>query len=61
MGTDFCKLKAPFVWYDLLHVLDVLSQFPWLKDDPRLREMLDVLQSKENAEGQYTPESIWTA
>ena len=36
MGTDFRKLKAPFVWYDLLHVLDVLSQFSWLKGDPRL-------------------------
>jgi hypothetical protein len=28
MGTDFTKLKAPLVWYDLLHVLDVLSRFP---------------------------------
>ena len=31
MGTDFRKLKVPLVWYDLLHVLDVLSSFPWLK------------------------------
>lgn len=61
MGTDFCKLKAPFIWYDLLHVLDVLSQFPELKDDPRLKNMLNILRSKENSERQYTPESIWTA
>ncbi|RJQ44276.1 MAG: hypothetical protein C4545_01450 [Anaerolineaceae bacterium] len=61
MGTDFCKLKAPFVWYDLVHVLDVLSQFPWLSADPRIKEMLDILRSKGNAEGQFTPESIWTA
>ena len=28
MGTDFRKLKAPFVWYDLLHVLDVPLALP---------------------------------
>jgi hypothetical protein len=52
MGTDFRKLKAPLVWYDLLHVLDVLSGFPWLRDDPRLAEM---------AAGRFTPESVWQA
>ena len=61
MGTDFSKIKAPFIWYDLLHVLDVLSQFSWLKGDPRLIEMLNILKSKEDAEGKFTPESIWMA
>lgn len=61
MGTDFRKLKAPFIWYDLLHVLDVLTRFPWLHDDPRLLEMLAQLRSKADAQGRYTPESIWTA
>lgn len=27
MGTDFRKVKAPLVWYDILHVADVLSRF----------------------------------
>ena len=40
MGTDFRKLKVPLVWYDLLHVLDVLSSFPWLKKDGRLLDMV---------------------
>jgi hypothetical protein len=61
MGTDFRKIKAPFVWYDLLHVLDVLSQFDWLKTDDRLKEMVSVLKSKVGADGKYTPESEWTA
>ena len=61
MGTDFCKLKAPFIWYDLLHVLDVLSQFSWVKGDPRIQDMLAVLKSKANAEGRFTPESVWMA
>ena len=30
MGSDFRKLKAPFIWYDILHVLEVLTQFDWL-------------------------------
>jgi hypothetical protein len=61
MGTDFRKLKVPCVWYDLLHVLDVLSQFPWLKSDTRVREMLALLKSKADPQGRFTLESVWTA
>ncbi len=61
MGTDFRKLKVPFVWYDLAHVLDVLSQFPWLNEDTRLRDMLGVLRAKMDHEGRFTLESVWTA
>jgi hypothetical protein len=61
MGKDFRKLKVPFVWYDLLHVLDVLSRFTWLKGDPRLQGMLEVLKNKANDEGCFTLESVWTA
>lgn len=60
MGTDFRKLKAPFVWYDLLHVLEVLSKFPWLADDPRLQDMLAVLLRKADSQGRFVPESVWT-
>jgi hypothetical protein len=60
MGTDFRKLKVPLVWYDILHVLDVLSLFPWLKQDARLLDMLDILRSKADDQGRFTPESIWT-
>jgi hypothetical protein len=61
MGTDFRKLKVPFVWYDLVHVLDVLSRFPWLRDDPRLLEMVSVLKSKADGQGCFTIESVWTS
>jgi hypothetical protein len=61
MGTDFCKLKAPLVWYDLLHVLDVLSQLPWLVGDERLEDMLSVLSGRADAQGRFTPQSVWTA
>lgn len=61
MGNDFRKLKAPLVWYDLLHVLSVLVRFPWLQGDPRLGEMLDLLAAKADDQGRFTPESIWKA
>jgi hypothetical protein len=61
MGTDFRKLKVPFVWYDLMHVLDILTRFSWLKNDDRLHEMLAILKGKADQQGCFTIESIWTA
>jgi hypothetical protein len=61
MGTDFRKLKAPPFWYDILHVLDVLSHFAWTRKDRRFRQMLKTVESKANQHGQFVPESVWTA
>jgi hypothetical protein len=60
IGTDFRKLKAPMIWYDILHMTEVLSRFERARRDPRLREMADLIRSKE-ADGKYTPESVWMA
>lgn len=59
MGTDFCKLKYPLVWYDILHVTSVLAQFPWMEGDPRLAEMREIIRAKADAQGRYTVESAW--
>ncbi len=61
MGTDFRKLKVPFIWYDLLHVLDVLSSFTRLREDPYLLEMVSLLAGKMDAQGRFTNESVWAA
>ncbi len=61
MGTDFCKLKSPAIWYDILHVADVLSRCSWLKGDRRLLDMVGTVAAKLDAEGCATPESVWTA
>lgn len=61
MGNDFCKLKAPLVWFDIIHVAFVLSQLPWLKEDTRLKEMKAIIAEKADADGRFTPESIWMA
>jgi hypothetical protein len=61
MGADFAKLKAPLIWYDILHVTDVLTRLPWIRDDARLREMADIVRVKADEQGRFTPESVWMA
>ncbi|MBN1874787.1 MAG: hypothetical protein JXA33_11205 [Anaerolineae bacterium] len=61
IGTDFRKLKYPYVWYDLLHVADVLSRFPFVHDDPRFREMLAELVAQADATNRYTATSMYMA
>jgi hypothetical protein len=61
MGTDFRKLKAPLIWYDLLHVLDVLSRSEIACLDSRFSDMLQVMNDKAGPCGLFTPESEWKA
>jgi hypothetical protein len=61
MGTDFSKLKMPLIWYDILHVVEILTQFPTLKKDKRLLEMVDIIKTKSDSEGRFTAESVWKA
>jgi hypothetical protein len=59
MGNDFRKLKLPFIWYDILHVVDVLSQIPSITNDKRFKEMLAIIVQKEKADIGFTPESVY--
>jgi len=61
IGTDFCKLKYPFIWYDILHVADVLSRFPFAQKDERFREMVDMILDQADQNGRYTPTSMYRA
>jgi hypothetical protein len=61
IGTDFRKLKYPFVWYDILHVVDALSQFPSAYGDARFRQMLETITTQADAHGCYTPNSMYRA
>ena len=61
IGTDFRKLKYPFVWYDVLHVVDVLSRFPFVRADPRFREMVETITSQADESGRYTATSMYRA
>ena len=59
MGTDFRKLKAPSCWYDLISVADAVSKFPFTHNDKRFLEMVDLIRSKQDANGFFTPESVY--
>lgn len=59
IGTDFRKLKYPFVWYNLLHVVDVLSQFPFVHDDVRFHEMVKTITVQAAKDGRYTATSMY--
>lgn len=59
MGNDFCKLKAPFIWYDILNVFEVLSHFVSAHPNPALREMAEIISAKADPEGRFIPESVY--
>jgi hypothetical protein len=61
IGTNFRKLKYPFVWYDILHVVDVLSRFPFVQADPRFREMVEAVTVQADKNGRYTAASMYRA
>jgi hypothetical protein len=61
IGSDFRKLKYPFVWYDILHVVDVLSHFPYLRTDARFQEMVEIIREQRDEQGRYTATSMYHA
>jgi hypothetical protein len=58
IGVGWEKLKYPFTEYRILKFLDVLSRFESARERLRESEMVDILLSKRNEEGRFTPESI---
>lgn len=59
MGKDFRKLKAPSCWYDIVSVAGVLSQYEFVREDPRLLDMVAQIRAKQDSEGLFTPESVY--
>jgi hypothetical protein len=61
IGTDFKKLKYPFIWYDILHVVDVLSRYPQVHKDPRFLEMVNTITNQADDGSRYTASSMYQA
>lgn len=61
LGTDYRKLKYPFIWYDILHVTDVLSQFPFVHSDSRFQEMVTTITEQADENGRFTANSMYMA
>jgi hypothetical protein len=48
VAIHFRKIKYPFVWYDILHVSEVLSRFSFLRTDPRyLNRITEIISQVE--------------
>lgn len=60
MGTNFRKLKYPNHWYDIFHVIQVLSCFEYAREKDAFSEMIDVVYNKQCPDGAFIPESIYT-
>jgi len=61
IGTDFRKLKYPLVWYNVLHMLEVLSRYPFARSDPRFGEILGTVTAQADENGRYTASSMYRA
>jgi hypothetical protein len=58
VGSGWEKLKYPFTDYRILKFLDVLSRFEHAKKRLKESEMVNLLLSKRDNDGRFTPESI---
>lgn len=58
IGKGWEKLKYPFTDYRILKYLDILSQFDFVKNDPRMIAMIDLLFAKQDKAGRFYAESI---
>jgi len=61
MGTDFRKIKAPLIWYDIIHLTDTLSNFKQAILDSRFKQMIKIIESKATQDDKFIPESEWKA
>jgi hypothetical protein len=61
IGRGWDRLKYPYTDYRILKYLDVLSAFESVRQDPRVREMSDVLIRKLDEQGRCNAESIHKA
>ncbi len=61
VGTDYRKLKYPFIWYDILHVAEALRRYPSARGDSRFGQMLATIEAQADDCGRYTAGSMYRA
>lgn len=61
IGSTFMKLKYPNVWFDILHMVDVLSHYPYAREYNEFWEMWNIIKEKQQPEGGFIPESVYKA
>lgn len=61
IGTDFRKLKYPNIWFDIVHVVRVLSGYEYARRSREFKEMTQIIVDKQQENGGFIPESIYMA
>ena len=61
IGATFMKLKYPNVWYDILHLVDVLSMYSYAREYDEFWGMWELIKEKQQPGGGFVPESVWKA
>ena len=59
IGTDFRKPKAPLIWFDIVHVLDVFSNYSQIFTDKSFVQMLDEFENMLDEDGRLTAQSMY--
>ena len=59
IGTDFRKPKAPLIWFDIIHVLDVLSCYSQAVEEEGFKQMIDELENLFDKNGRLTALSMY--
>lgn len=60
-GSNFRKIKYPYVWYDILHIVEVLSRFAQTHSDGRMQSLLQALLEQGDEEQRFTSTSMYMA
>lgn len=58
IGSTWEKLQYPFVQYQMLKTMDVLSLIPSARRDARFIQMIDALRTKRTGDGKWIPEGV---
>ena len=61
IGTDFRKLKYPNIWFDVVHVVGVLSHYEYAAKSKEFGEMAAIIADKQQVSGGFIPESVYMA
>ncbi|MSP13789.1 MAG: hypothetical protein EXR62_12645 [Chloroflexi bacterium] len=57
IGSTWDKVQYPFVQYQLLKMADTLAQIPNIRQDQRLRQIIERLKEKQSSAGPWLAES----
>lgn len=61
MGSDFRKVKYPFLWFDIFRTVDVLSRFAQYRSDSRVLRMARVLLDQRDDRDRFQAGSMYQA